>query len=156
MTATFDAVIKHHVTETGRTNGYISFINPVYVDLSIAERFRHLEKVTVQIKTRRKARSLVQNRLCHAYFGIIASESGNTLETVKSVLKRLFLTRDVLDKDGDPVVNPKTGEVLTYVQDTSALSTVEMMEFTEQIRLWAMDFDIYLPLPDEQIDFKFK
>jgi hypothetical protein len=88
--------------------------------------------------------------------GIIASESGNTLETVKSVLKRLFLTRDVLDKDGDPVVNPKTGEVLTYVQDTSALSTVEMMEFTEQIRLWAMDFDIYLPLPDEQIDFKFK
>ena len=149
MTQNFDAFIKHYNDTNGRTTGFISFINQKLVDNILSEFFKNGEKVTITVKTRRKHRSLPQNSLIHAYMTIIANESGNTLETVKSALKRLFLTREVTDKNGGLVFNPKTGEILKYIQDTSELSTIEMMIFTEEIRLWAMDFGIILPLPDE-------
>ena len=156
MTQNFDAFIKHYNDTNGRTTGFISFINQKLVDNILSEFFKNGEKVTITVKTRRKPRSLPQNSLIHAYMTIIANESGNTLETVKSVLKRLFLTRDVIDKNGDVVFNPKTGEVLTYVQDTSELSTIEMAAFTEEIRMWALDFGIYLPLPKENHELKLR
>lgn len=156
MTQNFDAFIKHYNDTNGRTTGFISFINQKLVDNILSEFFKNGEKVTITVKTRRKHRSLPQNSLIHAYMTIIANESGNTLETVKSVLKRLFLTRDVIDKNGDVVFNPKTGEVLTYVQDTSELSTIEMAAFTEEIRMWALDFGIYLPLPKENHELKLR
>ena len=156
MTQNFDAFIKHYNDNNVRTTGFISFINQKLVDNILSEFFKNGEKVTITVKTRRKHRSLPQNSLIHAYMTIIANESGNTLETVKSVLKRLFLTRDVIDKNGDVVFNPKTGEVLTYVQDTSELSTIEMAAFTEEIRMWALDFGIYLPLPKENHELKLR
>lgn len=149
MTQNFDAQIRHYENYSNGINGFINFVDPNYTSLTLSELFKDGEKVTITVKTRRKPRSLPQNSLMHAYMTIIANESGNTLETVKSALKRLFLTREVTDKNGGLVFNPKTGEILKYIQDTSELSTIEMMIFTEEIRLWAMDFGIILPLPDE-------
>ena len=156
MTQNFDAQIRHYENYSNGINGFINFVDPNYTSLTLSELFKDGEKVTITVKTRRKPRSLPQNSLMHAYMTIIANESGNTLETVKSVLKRLFLTRDVIDKNGDVVFNPKTGEVLTYVQDTSELSTIEMAAFTEEIRMWALDFGIYLPLPKENHELKLR
>lgn len=157
MTATFDAVIKHHITETGRTNGYISFINPVYVDLSIAERFRNGEKVTITIRTRRKARSLPQNAYLHLALQMIAEETGNSLDSVKSTLKAMYAKKPLLDKDGDPIYDSKTGEQAFYIQDTSDMDTQEAAQFTENVKMFAIDFcNLVIPEPNEQIDFKFK
>lgn len=110
----------------------------------------------IDIKRYKKKRSNNQNSLIHAWFEIIAQDSGNTLDRVKSCLKGLYLTRDMKDNDGNVMCDHKTGEVLTYVEDTHNLNTAEMAIFTEEVRLWAMEFGIYLPLPDEQEELRFK
>lgn len=153
MKRTYDALIKY----IGTTGCAIDFINTNYVQGSLKEAFGDQAKVTVEIKSRRKPRSLPQNNLFHAYCGIIASETGNGLDVVKSTLKAMYCQKPFLDGDGNEVVNEKTGEVLGYIQDTRDLSTIEMAELTESTRLFAAEwFGIELPLPDEQIDFKFK
>lgn len=101
-----------------------------------------------------KQRTPAQNSLIHMYFNIIADETGNDLATVKSILKKQFLTTDLKDAMDDIICNPKTGEPLTYVRDTSDLNTIEMAEFTEKVRIFAQDFGIILPLPEDQIRLK--
>jgi hypothetical protein len=154
MTANFDAVIKHHVTETGRTNGYISFINPVYVDLSIAERFRHLEKVTITIKTRRKARSLPQNSFYWGYF--LQFEIDAFLEfwgekydkmQIHEWNKQNFL--------GDVKVIEKTGEIVRLPGSSKELNTIEFEEKLEDIRQWfRMNFEWEIPYPEQTLMLK--
>lgn len=111
--------------------------------------------VQIEIKKWRKSRSPKQNALFHVYVGIIAEETGMAFERVKRALKAQFLTVDILDEDGVPVTNPATGEVLKEVRDTSDLDTLEMFELCENVRLWAMDFNIYLESPNEQGELKF-
>ncbi len=101
-------------------------------------------------------RTLPQNALFHVYFTEIAEYGGTTMLEVKGALKKLFLTVDVKDQEGNIMADPKTGEVLTRVMDTSELNEVQGIEFIENIRIWAMDFGIYLESPDEQAELRFK
>ena len=112
-------------------------------------------RMVMTLKRIRSKRSNPQNSLIHVYFDIIAKETGNSLERVKNILKSHFLTTDLLDEYDEPVVNPKTGEPITYVRDTSDLKVGEMIEFTENVRMFAMDFGIYLENPNEQAELKF-
>lgn len=153
MKRTFDGFIDH----TGDTDCSIAFANETYVYRELREAFGNHEKVTIEVKSRRKPRSLRQNNLFHAYCGIIADETGNSLERVKSTLKLMYCKKPFLDVNGDEITDKNTGEVLTYIQDTSDMSTIEMATLTEQTRLFAQDwFNIYCPLPEEQIPFNLK
>lgn len=104
----------------------------------------------IGIKRYIKSRTPAQNRLIHMYFGIIADETGNELQRVKDTLKKQFLTTELKDAYGEIVFNPKTGEPLTYVRDTSDLNTIEEAKFTEEVRIFALDFGIILPLPEDK------
>ena len=99
-----------------------------------------------------KKRSIEQNAYLHGYIfpevlkGMIDigySPSEVDEATVKMYLKDKFLRRDV--------VNEKTGEVISIVRNTSELSTVEFMQFVDDIIKWAAEYlDIELMLPNEQ------
>lgn len=102
-----------------------------------------------------KQRTPAQNSLIHMYFNIIADETGNDLKRVKDILKKEFLTTELKDVMDNVVFNPKTGEQLTYVRDTSDLDTWEMSVFTEKVRIFALDFNIILPLPEEQLKINY-
>lgn len=118
--------------------------------------FKDGQRVWVSVETYYKTRSVSQNALLHAYLQEIADSTGNEMEQIKDVMKKKFLTTPMLDKDGEIVCNPATGEVMEYVKDTSALNTIEMMEFCDKIKAFAMDWGIYLEAPDEQRELKFK
>ena len=65
---------------------------------------------------------------------------------VKDLMKYQFLKVET--------ANEKTGEVITSIRATSSLTTSEMMEFIADIQQWAAEFlDIYIPDPNEQIEF---
>lgn len=148
----YDAVIVHTGDDCS-----IHFARETWVYHDLKEAFADGSKVTVEIKSRRKPRSLPQNNLFHAYCGIIAEETGNSSEVVKSTLKAMFCKKPMLDGDENEIVNRESGEVLYYIQDTRDMSTIEMAGLTENTRLFAAEwFGIILPLPEEQIDLKFK
>ncbi len=67
----------------------------------------------------------------------------------------MFLTTELKDAMGEIVCNPKTGEPLTYVRDTSDLNTIEMSVFTDEVRMFAQDFGIILPLPEQQLHMNY-
>jgi hypothetical protein len=118
--------------------------------------FKHGARVWISIETYYKTRSLSQNALMHCYLQEIADNTGDDMERIKEILKKKFLTVPNLDRNGDIMCNPVTGEVMEYVKDTSKLTTIEMATFCEQIRMFAQDFGIYLEMPEEQREIKFK
>lgn len=144
----YDAIIE---------NGNFAFIHKTYVLRDIAESFEEKDKVTIMIKSRRKPRSLKQNAYMHQCMQMIADETGNSLERVKSTLKAMYAKKPLLDKEGEHIHDPETGEIVFYIQDTSDMSTLEAFEFTENVRMFAQDFcNLYVPLPDENIPLNFK
>jgi hypothetical protein len=126
----------------------------VYGDLKTA--FNDGYKVTVEIKSRRKPRSLAQNAYLHLMLQMIADETGNDLEAVKSTVKAMYAKKPLLDKEGEPIYDKATGEVVSYIQDTRDMSTLEAMEFTENVRMFAQDFlGMNIPLPGENTELNF-
>ncbi len=148
----FDAVLVH----TG-DDCTIHFNNESYVYKDLKMAFDDQSKITVEIKSRRKPRSLMQNAYLHMCLNMIADETGNSLEVIKTTLKSMYAKKPLLDKEGEPILDKNTGEVVSYIQDTRDMSTVESAEFTENVRLFAMDFcNLVIPLPEEQINLNFK
>ena len=65
-------------------------------------------------------------------------------EDVHELLKYKLLKKDM--------VNKQTGEVLDSVRTTTQLSTVEMMEYIEDMKTWCAEmFGLNLPEPNEQV-----
>jgi len=142
----YDAVIIH----TGEKDITLHFPNDryVYADLRVA--FDDQAKVTVEIKTRRKPRSLSANSYLHMCLQIIADETGNSLDQVKTSLKAMYAKKPLLDKDGEPIFDKKTGEQAMYVQDTHDMNSLECSDFIENMKMFAIDFcNITLPDPEE-------
>lgn len=103
-----------------------------------------------------KQRSTAQNNVFHWYCGIVAEETGMTPQVVKDAMKAKFLTVEVTDSEGNVMHDHATGEVMTYVRDTSDLDKFDMYEFTENVRLFFIDWGIHLPLPDQNYKINFK
>ncbi|MDB4567448.1 hypothetical protein N9104_01670 [Pseudomonadales bacterium] len=87
----------------------------------------------------KKQRTNPQNRYLHGVvFALIADETGNDPDDVKTFLKGKFLT-ERLD-----------GPVTSRVKSTSELSTKEMNMFVEECCRWAMMFlGVIIPEPGE-------
>lgn len=113
------------------------------------------KSIYIEISRYRRSRTLKQNALLHVWIQEIADQTKMSTDRVKRAIKAQFLTIDCLDEEGVPMTNPATGEVLREVRDTSDLNTVEMAELCENVRIWVMDFGVYLKLPGEQDELKF-
>jgi hypothetical protein len=108
--------------------------------------------MTIQKRTRK--RSVSQNSYFHGFVipmvqdGII--KKGHKLDygQTKDLLKMRFLKREIVDTD--------TGDITTYMEKTSNLTTVEFMSFIAEIQQWSAEvLDVIIPDPEEQIDIKF-
>jgi hypothetical protein len=143
----FDAFVVH--TDDDAT---LHYNNENFVFKELKSAFEDGSKVTVEVKTRRKPRSLPANAYLHLCLGMIADETGNSLEVIKITLKGMYAKKPLLDKEGEPMYDKATGEAVMYIQDTSDMSSIEAFEFTEKVRMFAMDFcGMILPLPEENI-----
>lgn len=113
-------------------------------------------KIKITIEHFYPQRSLKQNGVLHWYCTELAEEVGVEPEDFKMMMKMKFLQREKLDKHGNLIGDPETSEVMMYIPSTSELTTSEMAEFIEKIRLWALDYLNYeLPLPDANYKIHF-
>lgn len=110
--------------------------------------------IIIEIKPKRKQRSLPQNNYIHLLFTLLTrslNELGNafTMDIVKDMCKLKFAPKiDIVDKS--------TGEVIgRRDMGTSEMTPTELNEFMEQVIVWAADmFHIVLPYPNEVIGIR--
>lgn len=95
--------------------------------------------LVVTVERHVKKRTLSQNSMLHKWVDIIAEEIGDTSVSVKADLKAM-LARQVESKVSPGKFRP---------QDTSEMNTKEMTEFLDRIYVWANEFGIRLPVPEE-------
>ena len=92
------------------------------------------------VKKYHPKRTNLQNRYMHAIFNMIAKETGYTMEEVKQIYKRKFLSYE----------KEVNGIVTKFVKNTRDLDTKEETDFIEKIRNSASaDLGIYVPAPHE-------
>lgn len=93
-----------------------------------------------------KLRTNKQNAYLHALLGIVAIETGNTLEWVKvEYYKKLVNPSYFCVEKNDPYVGKGT-----ELKSSTELTTAEFAQTTERFKRWAWEeANIYLPSPDE-------
>src|SRR6476620_953775 len=112
-------------------------------------------RVELTIKKAKKRRTLPQNRF---YFDVVIPclqmgfrETHGyswSKEAVHEFCKKEFNSLELH--------NEKTGEVVSFPQSTTTLSTIEWQEYILKIKAWAMEFfDMLIPDPNEQIKLPF-
>lgn len=96
---------------------------------------------TVVIKKFRRKRTTSQNALLHKWFGIIADDTGNTIEDVKEAYRDMFLGKVEVFLGGESRLVGKS---------TTKLNTQEMSDFMGKIQAHAAsELIIRLPQPEE-------
>lgn len=112
---------------------------------------------TVEIKKYRKPRSQPQNAYLHGVLIPCFREALNEVgydevkndEQAKLIMKSMFLRRSVTNKE--------TGEVLEFIQDTSALNTVEMATLYEDVwKFAAENLNYVIPSPNSQTEIDYQ
>lgn len=131
--------------------GKLKITNRKSFDLELLEWEGKRVQITIE---RNNKRTSPQNRYLHALFTIFTrslNELGNNfkVEEVKELVKCKFLTIDV--------VNEQTGETIgERVKGTHELDKNEMIDFIDRFMEWsATDFNIILPLAEEQQKFEY-
>jgi len=121
---------------------------------------KHIEalegfRIVITVDKVKKSRSAQQNRYLHLAFGIFKdglNDLGNTftMAEVKELLKYKFLKTEV--------VNESTGEIIgERVKGTAELTTSEMSDFVGHMIQYAIEeFEITIPLPDENLTINYK
>ena len=112
------------------------------------------KEVVITIEKKVYKRSLPQNSYLHGVVIPMFKDGLNdvgyifSLEMTKQKLKEMFAQAEM--------VNEKTGEYISYIKDTSAMTKGEMMDFIAQIQQWASEFlNIYIPDPNEVLTINF-
>lgn len=98
----------------------------------------------VAIKKKRAQRSGSQNRYYWSVvIGYISEETGYNREEAHQAMQRLFLRYDK---------EMPNGQVETFVRSTTSLNTLEMTEYIESIRTFALsELGTYIPEPGEVV-----
>lgn len=127
------------------------------VPASVSEFKRHIGdfgpqvKLTVTIENYKRTRSLSQNNLLHKYLSKMGEEIGYELSEVKDLMKLKFgVMVPILDKQGNEVFDPDTGELQERFKSTSDYTTSEMTIFIDKIRQFSAEvLGVILPSPDD-------
>lgn len=101
----------------------------------------------VELKEKKRQRSLSQNSYLHLLLGYFASEFGLSLEEVKFDVFKKTVNKEIFGRER---VN-KRGKSITYMRSTRDLDTGEMTTAIERFRNYsAAVAGLYLPEPNEE------
>ena len=101
------------------------------------------KKCIIELKEKKKERTVSQNAYLHVCITLFAIESGDNLEDAKQLLKRSCHFMHTFD--GDKIKTKLTRD----------LNTQELTDFIEWIRTFSAMQGNYIPTPDEYIQNKF-
>lgn len=122
-------------------------LNDEYSRNKFAARVRYLwEKRALVELTDASKRSIQQNRYLHVCLGIIAIETGNSLEVVKEQIYKETVCPDIyISFKDDPIL----GKV-KIVKSTAKVKKEKMSESIDRLRKFAAEHGIYIPSPDDE------
>ena len=104
-----------------------------------------MEKGAVVEMTERAFRSPNQNRYLHLLIGVVAIETGNTLEDAKT-----FYFKKVVNPDLFQVyVKDNMGNTIAVYRSTAAVSKEEMSTAIDRFKRWGAENGIYMTNPDD-------
>ena len=105
-----------------------------------------LEKSAVVEVTEKTFRSKSQNNYLHLLIGVVAMETGNTLEDVKTLYFKQHCNRDIFCTE----VEDKYCGKVTRIRSSADLTKEEMSMAIDRFKRWGSENGIYMPNPDDE------
>jgi len=99
------------------------------------------DKAIIEIMEDKDSRSTKQNRLYWEWINVIGAETGYTKDETHMLLRDKFL--------GYNEVTTKKGETIRELRSTTKLKVGEMKDYLEQIDIFASEYGIVLPRPED-------
>lgn len=104
-----------------------------------------MEKGAVVEMTEKAFRSPNQNRYLHLLIGVVAIETGNTLEDAKTYYFKKVVNPDLFQV----YVKDNMGNTIDRLRSTSELTKEEMSTAIDRFKRWGAENGIYMPNPDD-------
>lgn len=104
-----------------------------------------MEKGAVVELTEKAFRSPNQNRYLHLLIGVVAIETGNTLEDAKKWYFKETCNPDLFHVQH----RDKMGNCIDHIRSTAELTKEEMSAAIDRFKRWGAENGIYMPNPDD-------
>ena len=104
-----------------------------------------MEKGTVVELTEKVFRSPNQNRYLHLLIGVVAIETGNTLEDAKKWYFKETCNSDLFHVQH----RDKMGNYIDHIRSTAELTKEEMSMAIDRFKRWGAENGIYMPNPED-------
>ena len=104
-----------------------------------------MEKNAVVEMTEKAFRSPNQNRYLHLLIGVVAIETGNTLEDAKKWYFKETCNSDLFHVQH----RDKMGNCIDHIRSTAELTKEEMSTAIDRFKRWGAENGIYMPNPDD-------
>ena len=104
-----------------------------------------IEKGAVVELTEKAFRSPNQNRYLHLLIGVVAIETGNTLEDAKKWYFKETCNPDLFHVQH----RDKMGNCIDHIRSTAELTREEMSTAIDRFKRWGAENGIYMPNPDD-------
>ena len=104
-----------------------------------------MEKGAVVELTEKAFRSPNQNRYLHLLIGVVAIETGNTLEDAKKWYFKETCNPDLFHVQH----RNKMGNCIDHIRSTAELTKEEMSTAIDRFKRWGAENGIYMPNPDD-------
>lgn len=104
-----------------------------------------MEKAAVVELTEKAFRSPNQNRYLHLLIGVVAIETGNTLEDAKKWYFKETCNPDLFHVQH----RDKMGNCIDHIRSTAELTKEEMSMAIDRFKRWGAENGIYMPNPED-------
>ena len=104
-----------------------------------------MEKGAVVELTEKAFRSPNQNRYLHLLIGVVAIETGNTLEDAKKWYFKETCNPDLFHVQH----RDKMGNCIDHIRSTAELTKEEMSTAIDRFKRWGAENGIYMPNPED-------
>ncbi len=104
-----------------------------------------MDKGSVVELTEKAFRTPNQNRYLHLLIGVVAMETGNTLEDVKREYFKRMVNPDIFMS----YRTDTRGNSIAVYRSTTAVSKEELSTAIDKFKLWGHQNGIYMPNPDD-------
>lgn len=104
-----------------------------------------IEKGAVVEMTEKAFRSPNQNRYLHLLIGVVAIETGNTLDDTKTYYFKKVVNPDLFQV----YVKDNMGNTIDRLRSTAELTKEEMSIAIDRFKRWGAENGIYLPNPED-------
>ena len=104
-----------------------------------------MEKGAVVELTEKAFRSPNQNRYLHLLIGVVAIETGNTLEDAKKWYFKETCNPDLFHVQQ----RDKMGNCIDHIRSTAELTKEEMSTAIDRFKRWGAENGIYMPNPED-------